>query len=219
MQSFFRLSIISALALFAAGCLQNSDDPKLVADTYWKHLKAGEYTQAEKYLSKASRNHLSHHAQLIDTIDKLDSAQARTIVTTTITRINPKTNYAYQQTFDTVLVLEDGEWKIDASQSSIPQPMSDNEQEMRQFADEFSENMEQNMQSIDESMEESMKLLNDMIEQGSQEMSESLMEMMDKLNESMRESVDQLKQRRKQQEQHEQQQMPPPNEDSGEGMI
>ena len=149
MQTLFRTLVIFALVASTTGCPLKNDDPKTVADQYWQLLKAGEYTKAEKLLTKDSRNQISHHAQLVDNVGNLENGEARTIVTTTITRINPKTHYTYQQTFDTVMVLEDGEWKIDANASSIPAPMSESDQKMQQFSDDFSNEMEKKMEVND----------------------------------------------------------------------
>jgi ElaB/YqjD/DUF883 family membrane-anchored ribosome-binding protein len=219
MQTLFRTIAIFALVTAVTGCLQKSDDPKAIADHYWQLLKEGKYTQAEKYLTRDSRHRISDDAKLIDSIGKLENGEARTIVTTTITRINPKTRYSYQQTFNTVMVLEDGEWKIDANQSTIPAPMSENDQKMQQFSDDFSNEMDKKMKSIDRNMKEGIKTLNEMFEQGSQEMEQSLIEMMDQLDKSMNESIDRLKQRREQQQQQQQPQLPTPDKEAGEGMI
>ena len=50
---------------------------------------------------------------------------------TTITTINPDSNVSHTQTFDTVLVLQNGQWKVDASQSPLPPPLITKEEELQ----------------------------------------------------------------------------------------
>ena len=210
---------IAAFTTLLSGCIQNTETPKMVADRYWQLLQAGEIVEAEKLVSKGSFQHFSHHVQRIDDIDKLENSESHTYVTTTITTVNPKTNYAHTQQFHTVLVQEEGDWKIDASQTSFPPPLTETEQKMEELSDDINRSVEENIQNFDEAMEQSMDILNEMLEEGSREMGESLQDMMNRLNESMKESVERLKKHREYQQEQEQQKLPPPDPESGEGMI
>jgi len=215
-----RILTIAAFTTLLSGCIQQTETPKMVADRYWQLLQAGEIVEAEKLVSKGSFQHFSHHVQRIDDIDKLDNSESHTYVTTTITTVNPETNYAHTQQFHTVLVQEEGDWKIDASQTSFPPALTETEQKMEELSDDINRSVEENIESFDEAMEQSMDILNEMLEEGSREMGESLQEMMNRLNESMQESVERLKKHREQQQQKEQlQQLPPPDKNAGEGVI
>lgn len=221
------LIAIPLLCFTVIACNQSAEDPKTVADKYWQLLQAGNTAEAEKLVSTNSKRNFANHTNRIGTMDTLENAEARATVSTSITRTDPNTNYSQTQTFDTVLVLEQGQWKVDVDQSLIPLSATEKEQQLKQLSDELSQSMKQNMESIDEAMSHGMQMLNEALQEGSQEMGESLLEMMNDLNRSMQESIDKMKQRREQQLQQQQpeqkqspQQSPPqPDPREGEGMI
>lgn len=215
------LLAVSLLAATLAGCIQPSQSPKQVADKYWQLMQEGNIIEAEKLVSRGSFEHFSHHVKRIDDVSQLSNSNSVTYVTTTITTVDPNSNYAYTQQFNTVMVQEDGKWKIDAAQTSFPEQMSNSRQEMEQLSEEINESVQRNMESIDEAMAESMEMLNEVMEEGSREMGQSLIDMMNKLNESMQESIERLKQEREQQRQYEEYHpdKPAPDEKKGEGVI
>ncbi len=210
-------SILLSLSLIS--CAQTAENPKTIADKYWQYLQNGNLTEAEKLVSTNSRNAFADHQKRIASIAKLDNDETKTIVSTTITTINPDNNYSYTQTFNTVLVLQDGQWKIDANQSKLPPALSENEQELQKLTDNLGESMQENIESIDEAMEQGMQMLNEALHEGSKEMSDSMLNLMNKLNSTMQESIDKMKQRREQQNQAPQQTTPKPDPEQGEGMI
>ena len=209
------------LSFTLLACTQPAQDPKTVADKYWQYLQTGNIIEAEKLVTTNSRHTLQQHTSRINLNTHFNNGEATTIVSTTITTINPDSNYHHTETFNTVLVLQQGKWKIDLNNSQIPPAPSAREEEMQQLAEELSESMQENIESIDDAMNQGMQLLNEALQDGSKEMGDSLLRLMNELNNSMQESIDKMKQRREQQmqEQEQQQQQPQPDPRRGEGMI
>jgi mevalonate kinase len=174
-----------------------------------------------------SRQALPAQAERMAAITQLDNSKARTIVSTTITRTNPDTNYRQTETFDTVLVLQQGEWKVDLNNTHIPPSPSEREEELQQLKQELSESMQENIESMDDAMSEGMQILNEALQEGSKEMGDSLLHMMNELNKTMQESIEKMKERRQQQMQMQQQldeqtkpqQAPQPDPELGEGLL
>lgn len=188
-------------------CSQPAQDPKTVADKYWQNLQVGNTVEAEKHVSLNSRYTFSDSKDRLTTITQVSTSDAVTTVKTTVTTIGPD-NKDHTQSFDTVLVLENGQWKVDVNRSQIPHVPATNE---------LTETMQKNIESIDETMTEGMQMLNDALREGSKEMGDSLMHLLNELNSSMQESIDKLKQRRQQEELEQQHEQAP--SDSGEGVI
>jgi len=213
------LTVFIAFSLIA--CIPQADDPKTVADKYWQLLQSGNTTEAEKLISTRNQQALLQHSNHITGDSQLQNEEAKTVVSTTITTTNPSTNFTHTQTFDTVLVLKDGQWKVDIAQTQIPPPPLAKEEELQQLADELSESMNQNMESMDDAMTQGMEMLNEALEEGSKEMGDSLLHLMNELNQSMQEAVEKMKERREQQMQQQEkpQQAPQPDPRQGEGMI
>lgn len=129
---------------------------------------------------------------------------------TVVSVLNPAGESADDNcTFDTILVLEQGHWKIDASRTRLPLPKTASEKQMEELTEQLSESMQKNIESIDDTMAESMHMFNEMLREGSNEMGNSLLKGMEELNRKMRESIDNMKQRRSKDN------IP----DKGEGMI
>jgi len=215
-----QLFIILLFSFTLAACITSADDPKTVADKYWQYLQTGNIAEAKKLLSLNSHQALSEHSSRISPNTRLDNSEAKTLVNTTITTINPTTNYSHTETFNTVLVLQQGQWKIDIKQSQIPPPPSAQEEKIQQLTEELSESMQENIESIDDTMSEGMLMLNEALRDGSKEMGDSLLHLMNELNSTMQKSIDKMKQRREQQMQEQEQQQPSqPDPRQGEGMI
>jgi len=211
--------ILFSFTLFA--CSQPAENPKAVADHYWQHLQNGNTVEAERLISLNSRYAFSESKDRLIHITHLTNSDAITTVKTTITTINPDNDISYTQTFDTVLVLQQGQWKVDVNRSQIPPTSAEKEEQLKQLAKELSESMQENIESIDEAMTQGMQMLNEAVREGSKEMGDSLLHLMNELKRSMQKSVDKIKQRRQQhQEQQEQEQQKNQSDpDNGEGMI
>jgi mevalonate kinase len=222
----YRLFSIAFSALALSACNQPAEDPSAIADKYWLHMQTGNITEAEKLVSTNSRHALPAQAERMSSIAQLDNGEARTIVSTTITTINPNTDYRQTRTFDTVLVLQQGQWKVDLNNTRVPPSPTEREEELQQLKHELSESMQENIESMDDAMTQGMEMLNEALEEGSKEMGDSLLHLMNELNESMQESIEKMKERREQQMQQEQQtpqempqSTPRPDPRKGEGMI
>jgi flagellar biosynthesis/type III secretory pathway protein FliH len=226
MKNYTLILLLLSFSLFA--CKQPAEDPKSVADKYWQYLQQGNVSEAEKLVSTNTRHIFSEHSNRVDSAAQLENGEAKTFVSTTITTINPGTNFRHTQTFDTVLVLEQGQWKVDVNQSKIPPALSTREEELHQLKDKLAESMQENIESIDETMNQGMQMLNETLQEGSEEMGNSLLNLMNDLNKTMQESIEKMKQRRERQLQEQQQQQPEPPQQpkkpeldpaQGEGMI
>ena len=215
-QIFFIL-IFSAIAL--SGCMQPADNPKTIADRYWQFIQAGNTVEAEKLISVNSRRVYSENNHRSAAIEQFSNDEVVTIISTSITTISPHNNFTRTQTFDTYLVLQQGQWKIDANRTQMPPAPSATEEELQVLAEELSESMQDNIESIDETMNQSMQMLNEALRDGSKEMGDSLLQLMNGLNKSMRDSIDKMKQRRQEQLQEQESQPNQPDPDKGEGMI
>lgn len=193
--TFILRSIFTALffGLFLSGCNQTTKTPKDVANQYWQHLQAGNTAAAEKLATTDNQEMISAHKQRIANITELNNGESKTIVNTTITTTNPKTNYTYSQNFETVLVLEQGQWKINANATQIPPAPGAQREELEKLAEELSESMQKNIESIDEAVSQGMDMLNESLRESSKEVGGSLLEMMKELNKSMRESIEKRK--------------------------
>jgi len=222
----YRLFSIALSALALSACNQQAEDPKTVADKYWQNMQTGNIAEAEKLVTTDSRNALPAQTERMTSIATVDNGEARTIVTTTITTTKPDTDYRQIETFDTVLVLQQGQWKVDLNNTEVPPSPTAREEQLQQLKQELSESMKENVESMDEAMTQGMEMLNEALQEGSKEMGDSLLEMMNELNSTMKESIEKMKQRREQQLQQENQTpqempeaTPQPDPAQGEGMI
>ena len=217
----YTIALIIAASVALSACKQPAEDPKTIADKYWQFMRNGNVSEAKKLASADSVHTIQEHSSRMNSATQISNSEATTTVTTTITTTDPgNNNYRYSETFTTVLVLQQGEWKVDLSRSQIPSAPSAREQELQKLADDLSESMQENIESIDDAMSEGMQLFNEALRDGSKEMGDSLLNLMNNLNDSMKESIDKMKERREQQMQDQQQApQPQPDPDKGEGMI
>ncbi len=214
----FKILILLFSSIMLTSCNLKADDPRTVADKYWQYLQTGNVAEAEKLLSANSYQIFSEHLNRITANTELENSEAKTLVKTTITTVNPETGASHTATFNTVLIQQQGQWKIDVSQTTIPPEASTQEEKKKQLAEEFTDSMQENIDSIDNAVNEGMQMLNEVLRDGSKEMGASLLELMNELNSTMQQSIDKMMQRREEQEQ-EPQPSPAPDPQQGEGMI
>ena len=203
--------LIAATALFlVSGCLQ-AQDPKDVAQQYWQAMQAGDTTTARTLVSADTQAEFDDYAKLPDEnkipLNAVALTDSRTVVTTIV-----NTNNTSKQ-FETVLVMQNGQWLVDASETRIPSPPTDVEKRLNEMADKFSSSAEKNLEHLEDSLGEGMQLLDEIMREGSKEMSESFNKGMKEFNESLNEAIEKLKQKRQQK------QTPPAQPGEGEGMI
>jgi len=209
------------LSLTLSACTQTAEDPKAVADKYWQLIQNGNISEAEKLAAENNQSAVQAHRNRLSENTQINTGNASTIVVTTIITIDPDRNH-HTETFNTVLILQNGHWKVDAEQSQMPPAPDEKEKQLKQLADELSESMQKNIESMDDAMSQGMQLLNETLKDGSKEMGDSLLHLMNELNTTMQESIDRMKQRREQQQQENQQTDPQktqPDPQQGEGMI
>lgn len=212
--------ILLLLTILLSACLPSADDPKTVTDKYWQQLQNNNLKEAEKFVMQTNQQAMQTHKNHITSDSQLQSQPAKSIVSTTITTTNPTTGQVHRQSFDTVLVLVDGQWKINLSETEIPPPPSARQEELEELAEKLNQSMQKNMESLDEAIDQGMDAFNEAFKDGSKEMGDSLLHMMNELNRSMKESIERLKQRRQQQLNDQQQnQLQQPDPSKGEGRI
>jgi hypothetical protein len=214
------LTLTLAILSGTTACNQPAEDPKTVAERYWSYLQNGNIKEAQKLVSSSSDQSLTSHTDRVTPNTQINTGESITTVSTTITTTNPATNFTYSETFNTTLIFEQGQWKVDLPQSSIPPAPTAREEQIQHMADELSDSMQENIESIDEALDQGLLLFNETMEEGSKEMSGSLLKLLNELNRSMKDSIEAMKQRRKEQQKQEQhQQTPKPDPSKGEGMI
>lgn len=219
-------ALITLLAVTClSACQPNTDTPSQVTKKYWQALKDNDLAGASELVSKDSQNHLSRYFALPeDQKIPLDEIYIGTEHATVITVISPESSAADEapgqsqsdiptMTFETILTLEDGRWKVDAARTQEP---------VLQKPDESSRDASSpdlDTAPLNEALQESAEMLNQFMHESSKEMSETFLEGMDKMNEALREAIDKMKQRREQEQEPAQ---PPANESSDadhEGVI
>ncbi|MGB5395531.1 MAG: hypothetical protein WBN96_00140 [Gammaproteobacteria bacterium] len=205
-----KILIAASGLFFVSGCLQ-AEDPKNIAQQYWQAMQAGDMTTARTLVSNDSQAAFDEYANLpadrkipLNAVALTDS---RTVVTTIVNSGNTS------KEFNTVLVMQNGQWVVDASETRIPPAPTDVEKHLNEMADKFSSSAEKNIEHLERSLDEGMQLLDELLQEGSKEMGESFNKGMKEFNESLNEALEKLKQKRQQQ------QPPPAPPGEGEGMI
>jgi len=204
------IPLVPLLTLTA--CLHQANDPHEVAEQYWRAMKNGDTEIARTLVSQTSQqdydNYIALPADERITIGKVNLGTEQTTIATTL---YPDSTVPEDYiTFDTVLVLENDKWKIDASKTAMPRPVP-SDRELNELADELSESMQGNIESMEEAMNEGLQMLDKALREGSRDLGESMLKGMEEMNRALRESIEDMQKRR------EQQQSDPEGE--GEGLI
>jgi len=201
-----KTGIVIIGCLFIGGCMQ-AEDPKEIAQQYWQAMQAGDYARARSMVSPDSQPGFDEYASkpvdskpMLSAVALLDS---QTIVPTVINIGNTSTQ------FNTVLVLHDGQWLVDADKSVIPPPRSELEQRLQDMTEQLSAAMNDSAEQMEKALGEGVDLLNEVLQNRSQELSDSITRSMKQLNESIRNGIQKLEQRRQQE----------PAPDNGGGVI
>jgi hypothetical protein len=202
------VTLVPLLTLTA--CLQQAEDPREVADQYWQALKNGDTETARSLVSSNSQrafdNYIAAPAEERTDIGEINLGTEQTTV---ITIIYPEAGAPDDfETFDTVMVIEDGEWKVDAERTIIPRP-APSDRELEELKDQLSESMEKNLESVEEAMNEGLKLLDEALREGSKDMGETMLKGMEEMNRALRESIEEMQKRREQEQE----------KSEGEGLI
>lgn len=205
--------LIPLLSLLLVSCADTSNTPSAVAEQYWQAIYTGDTQTAKSLITKDSLASYDKHMSLLAEIET-DSFVIDDVTTVATTIIKPESAPADEEiSFETRLVLEDGTWKVDLTNTDIPAPAKD-DKDLQLFSDELSQSMQNNVESMEEAVNEGIDMLNDVLREGSEEMNRSMLEAMEELNRKMHESIDKMKERRQQKPV-----TPPAADDSGEGLI
>ena len=175
-------------------------------------LKSGDAETARSLVSTNSQQAFdTYMARPADEKTAIGEVNLGTEQTTIITIVYPEGGAADEfDTFDTVLVLQDGQWKVDAERTIIPRP-APSDRELDELADQLSDSMQDNINSIEDAMEEGMRMLDEALREGSRDMGESMLKGMEEMNRALRESIEEMQRRHQQQDQE--------KEKEGEGLI
>ena len=111
-------------SLFITACMHETENPRDIASQYWQALKNGDTATARSLVSSDSQQAFDDYvSQPDDRRTAIGEVNLGTEQTTVITIIYPEGNTPDDfDTFDTVMVMEDGKWKIDAGRTIIPRP-------------------------------------------------------------------------------------------------
>ena len=184
------MTLFTCLSLSA--CQQKTSTPAQTAKQYWQALQSGDIATAKKLTSKSSQGDLDYYLSLPDdkkaALDDIKLGETKTSISTTINN---------QHNFETVLILEQSEWKIDASRSQPPAPIKTDKPEN---LDHLSDAIQENLESMDKALEQGADMLNEFMHEGSKEMSDSLLKGMNNMNKALQEALDKMKRRREQED-------------------
>lgn len=199
------ISLLAVISLSA--CQPNTESPSQVTKEYWQALKNNDLTSASELVSENSQRHLSRYFELPNEEKiPLDEIYVGAEYATVTTIISPESSAAEAvpdqgqrdiptMTFETILTLEDGRWKVDAARTQNPVLQDESSQD--------APSSDLDTAPLNEALQESAEMLNQFMREGSREMSETFLEGMNKMNETLQEAIDRMKQRREQQEQEE----------------
>ncbi|MDH5710056.1 MAG: hypothetical protein OEZ15_00110 [Gammaproteobacteria bacterium] len=195
---------ILIFVISSTGCQQQFDQPVNITEKYWRALNNADDDTVRHLTSSTTIESLNHYRSLPDhekaSLKNLSFDKHHVSITTTVNSAEQK------RTFETILVLENGEWKIDATrtfEAALPTPAHNNNQ---------SDSLDKSLDDMDKSLKEGADMLNQFMQEGSREMSESLRKGVDQMNDALRDALDKMKQQR-------QQEHDPSNTDRGEGLI
>jgi hypothetical protein len=207
---FHKLLVTLVPLLTLTGCLQAAEDPRAVASQYWQAMKNGDTATARSLVSSNSQQAFDNYvAAPADEKTAIGEVNLGTEQTTVITIVYPEAGAPDDfETFDTVMVIEDGEWKVDAERTIIPRP-APSDRELEELKEQLSESMDENLKSVEEAMNEGLQLLDEALREGSKDMGESMLKGMEEMNRALRDSIEEMQKRREQEQ----------DKSEGEGLI
>ena len=188
------IALLLTTLLFTS-CADTTDNPSQVAEKYWRAIQQGDTETAKQLITSSSNAKFNEHIKSLEntTIDNFVVDNEKTTVTTII---NPEAPVPGDELiFETRLLLENYQWKIDLNNTQVPQ-LSLKEKELKTLADELSKTMQKNVDSMEDVLGEGMGMLNDVLRDGSEEMGKSMLEAMKGLNDKMKESIERMKEHR-----------------------
>jgi hypothetical protein len=161
------------LPLFACalllGCGANPDEAKEVAQAFWEASKTGDTELAMSYVSNTSSARINQSedddpvGDIILGDAEVDGDEAT--VPTTLTNVGDET--PMDVSFQTTLIREDGEWKVDLDRTMGNMMGSMLGASVGAMAQAMGEAMGSAMQGMAEGMQEGFEALNDSLKAGS----------------------------------------------------
>ena len=201
------------LSLSLISCTDTADTPTQVADKYWQAINRGDTQSAKLLISSNSQDKFNEHIESVNAIS-MKNFVVDDVRTTATTIINPEAATPGDEIiFETRLVLEDGQWKIDLKNTQVPKPPV-KETNPNSITEDLSKSIQKNVESIEDAMGEGLNMLNDVLREGSEEMNKSMLEAMKDLNNKMKKSIENMKEQRQKK-----QSKPDSPDESGEGLI
>jgi DNA anti-recombination protein RmuC len=181
--------------LLISGCMQAAD-PKDIAQQYWQAMQAGDYAKARSMVSSSTQPSFDQYTKLPANektpLNAVALTDTRAVVTTIINTGNSSTQ------FNTVLVLDNGQWEVDANETHIPPATSSLEQNLNDMLKQLSSAMDGSVDQMKKTLDEGVNMLNDAVQNRSQELGESVNDKIKQLNQSIHDAMKKLEQQRQQ---------------------
>jgi DNA anti-recombination protein RmuC len=184
-----------AACLLLGGCMQAAD-PKDIAQQYWQAMQTGDYAKARSMVSSSTQPSFDQYAKLPANEKTPLNAVALTDTRAVVTTIINTGNSSVQ--FNTVMVLDNGQWEVDANETHIPPATSSLEQNLNNMLEQLSSAMDGNVDQMKKTLSKGVNMLNDVVQNRSQEISESVNDKIKQLNQSIQDAMKKLEQRRQQ---------------------
>jgi len=198
---FQKLLIPLVPILSLTACISQADDPRKTAELYWQAMQNGDNEIARTMVSRASQQAYDDYLALPeDERIAIGEVTLGTEQTTVATILYPDSATPEEHAaFDTVLVLEDGKWKIDANQTVMPRPVP-GDRELNALADDLSESMQDNIDSLEKAMNDGLQMFDKALREGSRDLGESMLKGMEEMNRALKESIEDMQKRREQEQ-------------------
>ena len=114
------MTAICMCVIFITGCSGSKSDPKSVAEAFWKAMKTGDIASVKKYMTGASAKALNESTDKEKmgkegkiTLGDAKIEKDKATVPTTID------NEGVKMELQTILVKQDGKWKVDLDQTMM----------------------------------------------------------------------------------------------------
>jgi len=185
-----------AFLLLALSACSQAENPKDIADKYWQALRTGDIETARGLVSSDSRQAFRTFVESPENLAAVGEVELGAQTTRVVTVLYPTRAPDDYRAFDTLLVLENGKWKIDAEHTQVPPTGAAGASDTDPSAEQLSQSMRDNIDSMEKSMKENLKMLHETVREGSREMGESLLKGMQELNRSMHDAIEQMRERR-----------------------
>ncbi len=151
----FRMTYLLTAALLGTAC-GAADDPRGVAEAFWTASKDGDMELAKSYIAEGGSASIDESGSSIDdfSLGETGVDGDRATVETTMVSMGEQ---AMELAFNTVLVQQDGGWKVDLDQTTDEMMKSLFGTTMGDFTKQMGEAMGGAMQEMAEGMAEGFK--------------------------------------------------------------